>query len=168
MVLFTKRRKITNIRLKIGCNDIPMQKECKSRDVIFDNRLSSMSHGEYVSGKYQKRMGILRHLSAMIWGGYKSCLSTINKIPIGPFIEYLFEAYFPHLNMSRINYKKFKIQLWEFAATRRDAKHFQLEKSVLIQEPPTMLLSVTVDCECENCGTPETIHPILRCSNSAD
>src|SRR5688572_21885651 len=58
-ILFTKKRNVPKIRIKIGTELIKIDKTAKFLGIIFDNKLSWKPHIEYIINKCKKRMNLM-------------------------------------------------------------------------------------------------------------
>ena len=92
-VLFSRRRKIPNICLRIDNDVLSMKREYKYLGLIFDSKLTYRSHVKCVTDRCHKRLNLLRLLSGTTWGASKPCLLTIYRTLIRPVMEYCFETY---------------------------------------------------------------------------
>ena len=92
-VLFTKKRNVPKIRIKIGSDLIKIDKTAKFLGVIFDNKLSWKPHIEYIINKCKKRMNLMRAISGLQWGASKKALLNIYRALIRSVIEYGDVAY---------------------------------------------------------------------------
>ena len=92
-VIFTRRRKVPPVTLKINDACISIKKEFKYLGIIFDSRLSYNSHSKYVAKKCQSRLNFMRLLSGVTWGADTRVLLVIYRVLIRPIIDYGFEVY---------------------------------------------------------------------------
>ena len=93
VVVFTRRRKIPSLNLRLNDITIEVRKEFKYLGLIFDSRLSFNSHSKQVAKKCQNRLNFMRILSGTSWGANARSLLTIYRVLIRPVIEYGFEVY---------------------------------------------------------------------------
>ena len=68
--------------------DLQWQTELKFLGMILDERLNWNSHIDYVSGRCQKRINLMRGLSGTNWGANKRSLLHIYKATIRSVLEY--------------------------------------------------------------------------------
>jgi ribonuclease HI len=87
-VLFTKKRRIPNIKIKLGKDSVKIEKKAKFLGVIFDCRLSWKQHIEYVITKCKNRMNLMRAVSGNHWGASKKALLNIYRALIRSVIDY--------------------------------------------------------------------------------
>ena len=92
-VLFTKKRRISNVKIKVGNEPIKIEKTAKFLGVIFDHRLSWKPHIEYVITKCKNRMNLMRAVSGNHWGASKKALLHIYRALIRSVIDYGDAAY---------------------------------------------------------------------------
>ena len=86
--LFTKRRKVPSLRLKINKVLLLVKSEAKYLGVIFHSRLSFKSHSNHLVPKRSKRLIFMRLLSGTTWGASTDCLLTISRVLIRSAVEY--------------------------------------------------------------------------------
>ncbi|KAL0849653.1 hypothetical protein ABMA28_013907 [Loxostege sticticalis] len=69
-VTFTRKRLISNPQISINGDPIPCTNQVKFLGLILDSRLSGFPHFEYILGKAEKGLNVLRALSGTWWGAH--------------------------------------------------------------------------------------------------
>ena len=87
-IIFGRTNKSTAKKLNIDGSDLQWQTEVKFLGMILDERLNWNSHIDYVSGRCQKRINLMRCLSGTNWGANKRSLLHIYKATIRSVLEY--------------------------------------------------------------------------------
>jgi ribonuclease HI len=92
-VLFSKKRHLPIINIKIDQNLIKMENKAKFLGIIFDRKLTWQPHIEYIIERCKKRLNLMRAVSGYQWGASKRSLLTIYKALIRSIIDYGDVAY---------------------------------------------------------------------------
>ena len=92
-MLFTRKRKLPNIELKIEEGNILFKNEFNNLGVYFQTYGTYNKHTKYVSDSCSEHMNILRHVKDTSWGVSKDMLALYRAL-IRSIVEYGMEAYF--------------------------------------------------------------------------
>jgi ribonuclease HI len=92
-VLFTNKRYLPTIDIKIDNEIIKMENKAKFLGMIFDRKLSWKQHIEYIIEKCKKRLNLMRAVSGYQWGASKKSLLAIYKALIRSILDYGDVAY---------------------------------------------------------------------------
>ena len=92
-ILFSNKKQIPTINIKIGDKLIKMENKAKFLGIIFDRKLNWRSHVEYIIEKCKKRINLMRAVSGYHWGASKKSLLSIYKALIRSIIDYGDVAY---------------------------------------------------------------------------
>lgn len=92
-VLFTRKRSIPKIVLKLDGVPIKFESNTKFLGVYFDQRLSWAKHVEYIVEKCKSRINVLRCISGISWGANSKLLYMLYRALIRPILEYGCECF---------------------------------------------------------------------------
>jgi len=92
-VLFTNKRNIPTINIKVDQKCIKMDNKVKFLGVIFDRHLNWKAHIDYIMDKCKKRLNLMRAVSGYHWGASKKSLFAIYKALIRSILDYGDVAY---------------------------------------------------------------------------
>lgn len=87
-VLFSRCATGSDIELTIGGTAVKVEKSAKFLGVIFDRRLSWGEHIDYVRGKCQKRLNLMRSIVGTTWGANRKMLLTIYRALVRSVLDY--------------------------------------------------------------------------------
>jgi len=93
-VLFTSKRNLPPICLKLQQHSIPVRKEYKFLGIIFQRNGTYHSHIQRVHSKCLKRLNLLWMLTGTTWGAAQKLLLHIYRALGCSVLEYAMEAYF--------------------------------------------------------------------------
>ena len=86
--VFTNRRKQQKPVLKINGNELKIERNPKFLGVIMDERLVWQHCIEYIAGKCNRRLNLMRSVQHNEWGASKKALLLIYKALIRPILDY--------------------------------------------------------------------------------
>jgi ribonuclease HI len=88
-VIFTNRLNV-NIKkpLTIRGELLKMENKVKFLGMFFDRRLTWLEHVNYIVGKCNSRLNLMRSLTGTSWGASKKCLLTIYRVLIRSLLDY--------------------------------------------------------------------------------
>ena len=92
-IIFTRKRKLGKLILKIGDTIINIVKEVKFLGMILDNKLTWLKHIQYVEGRCSKVINCMKLLSGTRWGANSYTLRNIYIALIRSKIDYGCELY---------------------------------------------------------------------------
>jgi len=92
-VLFTNKKQLPIINIKIDHELIKIENKAKFLGMIFDRKLSWKPHIEYIIEKCKKRLNLMRAVSGCNWGASKKSLLAIYKALIRSILDYGDVAY---------------------------------------------------------------------------
>lgn len=92
-ILFTQKRKVAGIDLKISEKSIDIKKSAKFLGLIFDSHLTWGDHIEYILKRCKARLNLLRCISGSKWGASSSSLKNVYMALIKPLLEYGCQAF---------------------------------------------------------------------------
>ena len=87
-VLFTNKRHVPDIKIKVGDELIKMENKVKFLGIIFDRKLNWKPHVDYIVDKCKKRLNLMRAVSGYHWGASKKSLLAIYKALIRSILDY--------------------------------------------------------------------------------
>jgi ribonuclease HI len=87
-VTFTRKRSIPRSNVLYGREIIPSRESVKFLGVILDGRMSGVSHLNYIIGKCEKGINILRALSGVWWGAHPYCQKLLYNATIRSQMDY--------------------------------------------------------------------------------
>lgn len=87
-VIFTRRRYIPNVVITYENQIIPNTLSVKFLGVILDSKMTGIPHLNYVTGKCEKGINILRALSGVWWGSHPYCQKLLYNAVIRSVIDY--------------------------------------------------------------------------------
>ncbi|KAI8431364.1 hypothetical protein MSG28_015900 [Choristoneura fumiferana] len=88
IVTFTRSRFIPNIQIQYDRDVIPCKDFVKFLGVFLDSRMTGVPHLEYVTGKCEKGINVLRALSGVWWGAHPYCQKLVYNAVIRSQIDY--------------------------------------------------------------------------------
>lgn len=87
-VIFSRKRRIHSINLKLGNKIIDKEKSVKFLGMIWDAKLNWREHIKVLKAKVKKRLNILSVLSHISWGASRHCLEKVLTSIILPTLDY--------------------------------------------------------------------------------
>ena len=108
-VLFTNKRNLPPICLKLQQRSIPVRNEYKFLGITFQRNGTYYSHIERVHSKCLQRLNLLRMLTGTSWDAATSPLLHIYRALIRSVLEYGTKAYFLHLPLLSKNSAKYNM-----------------------------------------------------------
>ncbi len=113
-ILFTKKKNIPDLDVKIGNNKVKFKQETKFLGLVFDTKLNWNKHFEYLLDRCKKRLNLLRCMTGHSWGIDGSLLLRLYKALIRPILDYGCEAYDSTCNTNKksldtIQYRALKL-----------------------------------------------------------
>lgn len=114
VVVFTRKRKLTNPIINIGETVVPVSVSIKFLGLVLDNKLTGKAHCEYVVAKCEKNLNILRCLAGCWWGSHPYSLKLLYNAIIRSVIDYGTFLLFPinresEMSLDKIQYKALRI-----------------------------------------------------------
>ena len=92
-IIFTRKRKLDNLLLKIGNSIIRVVKEVKFLGMILDDKLTWLKHIQYIEAKCSKVVNCMKLLTGTKWGANSYTLRNIYIALIRSKIDYGCELY---------------------------------------------------------------------------
>jgi len=91
-ILFTRRRKIPEMILKLGSNNIPIKSEFKYLGITFQRNGTYHKHTKVLQDKCAKRLNLLRAVKVTTWGVAKAPMLSLYRSLIRSITNYGMEV----------------------------------------------------------------------------
>lgn len=88
VVTFTRRRNIPTVDIYCDNELIPNSRSAKFLGVILDSKLTGVEHLNYIIGKCEKGINVIRALSGVWWGSHPYCQKLMYNALIRSHIDY--------------------------------------------------------------------------------
>lgn len=88
VVVFSRKRIVPDVAIKLNNQVIPVFKEVKFLGVILDSKLSGIPHLNYIIKKCEKGLNVLRCLAGVWWGAHPFSLKLVYNAIIRSHFDY--------------------------------------------------------------------------------
>ena len=88
VVLFSRKRTIPEINIIYDNIPMPVSTQCKFLGVVLDNKLTGLSHCEYIAAKCEQNINIMKCLTGVWWGAHPFSLRLIYNALVRSVIDY--------------------------------------------------------------------------------